>query len=209
LKPPFRLIAAILAIACAGFWLSRDPTRRAGEESNESGSSGPMSQGPPPTTGAPSMSHRQMLKRATQIPDVTPEEQAAIDRAVEQKFVAVGRLRGKSVELLKTAMNPEASDSQVLRAIEDYGLVRATYERSVVSIDAALGDAVSVRTRARLLSGGFLENGLGFLSSRPPTPVRPPSGPGMPAGPDANASPFQDPRMRTTPAVGPGERKPQ
>ena len=93
------------------------------------------------------MSPKQMVKQATQLPDVTAEEQAAIDRAIEQKLTAVGRLKEQSIELLRTAVSPTASEAQIARATEDYRQARAAYERSVERIDATLGDSVSVRTR--------------------------------------------------------------
>jgi hypothetical protein len=198
MKPYYRLIVAIVALACFALSLRRDARWETREAPSKFPSNGLTNQGPPVTPGGPAMSPKQMVKQVTQLSDITAEEQTAIDRAIEQKLAAMGKLKEQCVELLRTAVSQTAQEAEIARAIDHYRLVRAAYDRSVEQIDATLVDSVSVRTRARILSGGILENGLGFLSSRPPTPPYLSSGPGMSARPNANAFPSPDPR-RTVP----------
>src|SRR5262249_11068697 len=104
-------------------------------------------------------------KRMTQLPAVTPEEQKAIDQAIDRKFAAQMALKDHVVELFEVAMDPDAPEERLAKAMDDYLESKRRYEERIREIDQGLAKSASVRTRARMLSAGILDNGLGFLGT--------------------------------------------
>ena len=103
MKPYYRLIVAIVALACFALSLRRDARWETREAPSKFPSNGLTNQGPPVTPGGPAMSPKQMVKQVTQLSDITAEEQTAIDRAIEQKLAAMGKLKEQCVEILPRA----------------------------------------------------------------------------------------------------------
>jgi hypothetical protein len=149
--------------------------------------------GPPPRTGqfvpltgsAPHMAKMYLDRtrktiEALKIPDA---EQKAIDAAVEGKFAAREQLQKQSLWLYQVAVDLESSDEALDRAIKDYLEAKDRFQRRIRKIDDDLVKRVSLRTRAKIITTGALDNGLGFLSSKLPVP------PGLPAsgGPGSNS----------------------
>jgi hypothetical protein len=104
-------------------------------------------------------------KRMARLPEVSPEEQKAIDQAIDRKFAARTTLKDHIMELFKVAMDPDASEEQLSKAIGDYRQSKKRYDERIRQVEQELTKNASVRTKARMLSAGILDNGLGFMAN--------------------------------------------
>jgi hypothetical protein len=101
---------------------------------------------------------------ALKIPEA---EQKAIDAAIEKKFAAREPLQKQSLLLYQVAVEPQSTDDELDRAVNDYLAMKDRFQRRIREIDEELVKRISARTRAKIMTTGALDNGLGFLSSNP------------------------------------------
>jgi hypothetical protein len=94
-------------------------------------------------------------------------EQKAIDAAIEKKFAAREQLQKQSLLLYQVAVEPQSTEDVLNRAVNDYLAVKDAFQRRIREIDDELVKRISARTRAKIMTTGTLDNGLGFLSSNP------------------------------------------
>jgi hypothetical protein len=94
-------------------------------------------------------------------------EQEAIDAAVEKKFAAREPLQKQSLLLYQVAVEPQSTDEELDLAVNNYLAVKDRFQRRIIAIDEELVKRISARTRAKIMTTGTLDNGLGFLSSNP------------------------------------------
>jgi hypothetical protein len=122
------------------------------------------------------------------IPDA---EQKAIDAAIEAKFPAREELQAESLQLYCVAVDPDADDAALDRAVKGFLEAKDRFQRRFREIDEVLVKRISPRTRAKMLTTGTLENGLGFLGTRSPIAPGPPAAGGPPmTSPHRGASGF-------------------
>jgi hypothetical protein len=104
-------------------------------------------------------------KRMARLPEVSSEEQKAIDQAIDRKFAARTTLKDHMMELFEVAMDPDASEEQLSKAMDDYRQSKKRYDERIRQIEQELTKNASARTKARMLSAGILDNGLGFMAN--------------------------------------------
>jgi hypothetical protein len=92
-------------------------------------------------------------------------EQKAVDDAVGEKTAARKALMEHSLKLFQAAMDPDTSDQEIGKAYDEFVAAKAQMDRHFRKIDEALVKRVSLRTRAKLMTAGILESGLGFRPS--------------------------------------------
>jgi len=89
-----------------------------------------------------------------------PETAAAL-KSAEVKWKARQALEEERGRLRASGDDPQATDQQLSQAIASYTKAMGSYRGAVQSQDTALAKKLSVRSRARCLAAGVLDNGLG------------------------------------------------
>ena len=89
-------------------------------------------------------------------------ETAAALRDAELKWKARQALEKERDRLRLLADDPQATDQQLSQAIAAYTKAMGSYRSAVQTEDSGLVKQLSVRSRARCLAAGILDNGLGF-----------------------------------------------
>jgi hypothetical protein len=135
-------------------------------------------------------------KRMARLPEVNPEEQRAIDQAIDRKFAVRTALKDHVMELFEVAMDPDATDERLSKAMDDYREFKKRYDERIREIDQGLTKNASVRTRARMLSAGILDNGLGVMVSARGANASTTGGSTGAAGPMASGPVFATPASR-------------
>lgn len=97
-------------------------------------------------------------------------ERAAAEAALKAKQEARRQLMSALEELRSVAEDPKASEAKLKEAIAAYQQQLAKYRATVEAEDKALVAKLSVRSHARCLAVGILDNGIG-LSGRPARPL--------------------------------------
>jgi hypothetical protein len=93
-------------------------------------------------------------------------DQGKLDDAVAKKIAVRKELMEHSSELFLAAMDPGSSDDQISKLLDKFRAARKSAESELRKIDDELTKGMPVRTHARLLTSGVLENGLGFKGGR-------------------------------------------
>jgi hypothetical protein len=89
------------------------------------------------------------------------QEQTAARTAIANKLRARVTLGEELGKLRTAAFDEEATQAQLTKAVEDYNKAMATYRNTIQTEDKALASKLSVRSRARCLAMGVLENETG------------------------------------------------
>jgi hypothetical protein len=132
--------------------------------------------GPPKRRAVPSLSQEEWAKRVTQnTPQISESERQQIDATVEQKLSARKALLEESQELFHVSMDPASSEDEIQKAADHFLKLRDRFRERFQELDRELASHLTPRTRARMLTAGILDNGLGFLAGR--GPAAPPPGP--------------------------------
>jgi hypothetical protein len=123
----------------------------------------------------------EQTRKATEALKIPDAEQKAIDAAIEAKFAARQELQNQSLLLYRVAVDLESSEEQLDRAVKDFLAAKDRFQRRFREIDDELVKRISLRTRAKMLTTGTLDNGLGFLATRSPLASSLPAagGPGL------------------------------
>ena len=92
----------------------------------------------------------------------TEQELAAVQKSMEAKSKARQTLEDELGKLREVAGNDKSTDQQLRGAIDSYTEALARYRETVRTEDRSLSGRLSVRSRARCLAAGALDNGLGM-----------------------------------------------
>jgi len=96
--------------------------------------------------------------------EFTAEERKIIDEALEQKVDARAAVMHELNSLHRLLQNAATTDSELDEALAVLFDHKKDLLRRLEKIDQQLSSAVSARVRARLLTTGILDNGLGMLA---------------------------------------------
>jgi len=100
---------------------------------------------------------------------LTDDERAAAEVAVRTKLEARRKLMASLEQLRATAEDAKASNDSLAKAIAAYQQEMARFRGLVQAQDKALIAKLSVRSQARCLAIGVLDNAVG-MGGRPPRP---------------------------------------
>jgi len=131
----------------------------------------------------------QMLERMLEQAGLTDDEKAAAKKAMKAKNDARQALAQKLGDLRGVADNPDATDQQLRDALAAYRAAMTEYRQKATAQDQALAAQLSLRSQARCIALGILDNGLGGMRPQgmgagmrgpggwggPPPPPPPPS----------------------------------
>jgi hypothetical protein len=92
-------------------------------------------------------------------------------------------LQAESLRLYRVAVDPDSDDAALDRAVKGFLAAKDRFQRRFREIDDELVKRISPRTRAKMLTTGTLENGLGFLATKSPIAPGPPAAGGPPMTP--------------------------
>ena len=94
-------------------------------------------------------------------------ERAAAEAAVKAKYEARRELMTALGELRAVTDDAKATDDKLKQAAATYQKELAKYRAAVEAQDKALVAKLSVRSQARCLAVGILDNGMGMMGRRP------------------------------------------
>ncbi len=104
----------------------------------------------------------QFIDRALERMQLSDAERAAAKETWMAKNTARTALMEKVGLLREVSDNPQSSDADVTKALNDFAAAYAAYAKTVAEADGKLVKKITLRTRARLTAAGILENGVGF-----------------------------------------------
>jgi hypothetical protein len=164
-------ILAVLAIGVGLVLLSGGWPRaiegRGADDAGQTSSSPGIATAPTGSSRHFAEMYQERTRKAIEALKIPETEQKAIDAAIEKKFAAREQLQNGSLLLYKVAVEPQSTDDQLDRAVNDYLAMKDRFQRRIREIDEELVKRISARTRAKIMTTGTLDNGLGFLSVNP------------------------------------------
>jgi len=104
----------------------------------------------------------QRTRTALESLGLSAPEVTAATKATEAKWKARQTLGDELQKLRTVADNPQSTEAQLTQAVSNYTKAMQRYQATVTSEDAALSKQLSIRSRARCLAAGVLDNGFGF-----------------------------------------------
>jgi len=104
----------------------------------------------------------QAFDQALEKAGFTAAETTAITAMMEAKQAAHQELRRELDTLRRIAMDPKATDEQLKKATAEYRRVRERTDQKFAALDKELAGKLSVRSQARALAMGLLDNGFGM-----------------------------------------------
>jgi hypothetical protein len=105
----------------------------------------------------------QMTARMLDEAGLTDAEKTAAKKALTAKARAREALTQQLTKLRRTANQAKPTDKDLRAALAAYGAALTQYHKQVAATDAALVKQLSTRSRARCISLGILDNGLGMM----------------------------------------------
>ncbi|HUT74736.1 MAG TPA: hypothetical protein VM221_07870 [Armatimonadota bacterium] len=105
----------------------------------------------------------QMTARMLDQAGLTDAEKTAAKKALTAKARAREALTQELTKLRRTANQAKPTDKDLRAALAAYGAALTQYRKQVAATDAALVKQLSTRSRARCMSLGILDNGLGMM----------------------------------------------
>jgi len=165
---------------------------------------GPTAPAPGPGMGrmGPPADPGQMIDMLGDRLGLTEAEKAATKQAVRAKMEAAAPLTQELRALGEVARNEQATDEEVIAALQRFDAALATYRQKVKAIDGQLIQAVSPKARAAMTALGVIDNGMGLRFGGRMMP----GGRGM-GGPGAGG--MREPGARRWGGSGSGEQGPQ
>jgi len=109
----------------------------------------------------PAAFDRERVQFTLQLLELSKPEMAAALKSAEVKWKARQALEEGRGRLRASGDDLQATDKQLNQAIASYTKAMGSYRAAVNSEDTALAKKLSVRSRARCLAAGVLDNGLG------------------------------------------------
>jgi hypothetical protein len=161
------LLAAALGAYCGGLWPRRELDRGAAV------SDGVLSSSSKSEIDRPTAPYTSRIRSMVASLELSEAEKAAVDSTVAEKTAAREALYRQAFALFQLAIDAEVSEERLAEAIGSYHAAKHDFERRIGEIDADLAGKLSPRSRARLLSTGILDNGLGFMAGSPLPAARP------------------------------------
>jgi hypothetical protein len=104
---------------------------------------------------------RDRVQFTLELLELSKPETAAALKSAAVKWKARQALDGERGKLRASGDDLQATDKQLSQAIATYTKAMGSYRAAVNSEDTALAKKLSVRSRARCLAAGVLDNGLG------------------------------------------------
>jgi hypothetical protein len=104
---------------------------------------------------------RERVQLTLELLQLSKPEIAAALKSAEAKWKARQALEEERGRLRTAGDDPQATDQQLGQALANYTKAMGSYRAAVQSEDTALAKKLSVRSRARCLAAGVLDNGLG------------------------------------------------
>jgi len=92
---------------------------------------------------------------------LTAKERTAAKESVEKKRAAHQELQGELGKLQAVVGDPKATDQSLQRTISAYRTAMARAEQKMAAADRELAGKLSVKSQAKCLAFGLLDNGLG------------------------------------------------
>ena len=92
---------------------------------------------------------------------LTAKERTAAKEAMEKKRAAHQELRHELGKLQEAVADPKATDQSLQRAISSYRTAMERAEQKMAVVDRELAGKLSVKSQAKCLALGLLDNGLG------------------------------------------------
>jgi hypothetical protein len=127
---------------------------------------------PPPGSGQLlAEMHQQKTRMMVEALKISEAEKKAIDEAVASKFAAREQLQSQSLRLFQVAIDLRATDDELGHAVEAYAVAKDRFQLRIREIDEELVKRISVRTRAKIITTGTLDNGLGFMAGSRSMPM--------------------------------------
>jgi len=152
---------------------------RATQGTAPAAAAGPVQMAQAPQGGGPPMGRRsqmsdaeraqmraQMLERVLELAGLSAKEKAAAKKALTAKEQARRGLASELVNLERAATSARPSDRQLQDALSSCRRAVAQYHKKVAAEDAALVKQLSLKSQARCMALGILDNGLGFAGGR-------------------------------------------
>jgi hypothetical protein len=120
----------------------------------------------------PQMTTR-MVDRILDELELTGDEAKRARPLVQAKVEARGRLRTRAMALDELIRSKKFTDAELAHAVAVFEVEISDYRKSAEQIDKELSEKLSPRIRARLLTLGVLETGIGFNFGGPGPAGRP------------------------------------
>ena len=122
------------------------------------------------------MTQKAQARRIAATLEFASEERQIIDKALERKIEARAAVMQQLMHLHRLLQATTTTDRQLEEAIATLLEKKGDLLRELERIDQQLSTAVSVRVRARLLTTGILDNGLGMMAgpreAKPQVPMQ-------------------------------------
>jgi hypothetical protein len=104
----------------------------------------------------------QMVDRMLDQAGLTAKEKTAAKKALAAKAKAREQLQAAHGKLMAVVSKAKVSNGELQRAMTAYRAAQTRYEAAIVAIDKALVKQLSVKSQAKCLAFGILDNGLSF-----------------------------------------------
>ena len=156
-----RSSVVVLAVAAVLSLLVALPALVA-QEAGGNAPGGRMGRGPGGAGPGAGPTMQEQMDSALKQAGLNDSERAAAERAVKTKMDARQELTTAFGQLRRTNSDAKATDEQLKQAVDAYGQALTKYRNAVQTEDQNLVKQLSVKSHARCLALGVLDNGLGM-----------------------------------------------
>jgi hypothetical protein len=106
---------------------------------------------------------KQMIEGMLQFAGLNDTEKAAATKAMETKMEARQTLNTALMKLFSVSNDPNAPDKDLKDTLTAYRTALAQYQKTVTTADEALSAKLSLRSKAKAMAMGILDNGAGGM----------------------------------------------
>ena len=156
-----RFSVVVLAVTAALILLVAMPALVA-QEAGGNARGGRMGRGPGGGGAGAAPTMQEQIDSALKQAGLNDSERAAAERTMQAKMAARQELMTAFGQLRSASSDEKATDEQLKQAIDAYGQALMKHRSTVQTEDQNLVKQLSVKSRARCLAFGVLDNGLGM-----------------------------------------------